>query len=118
MEKKNLTQQKHTFTNRKKCTTTQNKHKKTKARFSHLLQHPAWKLKGSILVLALHTFVTHWVTYLDTYPPTYSPAPDPHGAYVLCQTSETDSDGSEIWQNMCLQCSDAVRWAVGRACGL
>jgi len=29
MEKLNLTQQKHTFTNQKKCTTTQNKHKKT-----------------------------------------------------------------------------------------
>jgi len=28
MEKLNLTQQKHTFTNQKKCTTTQNKHKK------------------------------------------------------------------------------------------
>jgi len=27
MEKLNLTQQKHTFTNQKKCTTTQNKHK-------------------------------------------------------------------------------------------
>jgi len=30
MEKQNLTQQKHTFTNQKKCTTTQNKHKKLK----------------------------------------------------------------------------------------
>jgi len=28
MEKQNLTQKKHTFTNQKKCTTTQNKHKK------------------------------------------------------------------------------------------
>jgi len=49
MEKLNLTQQKHAFTNQKKCTTTQNKHKKTKARFSCLLQHLAWKLSGSIL---------------------------------------------------------------------
>jgi len=46
MEKLNLTQQKHTFTNQKKCTTTQNKHNKTKARFSRLFQHPAWKWKG------------------------------------------------------------------------
>jgi len=38
MEKLNLTQQKHAFTNQKKCTTTQNKHKKTKARFSRLLE--------------------------------------------------------------------------------
>jgi len=30
MEKQNLTQQKHTFTNQKKCATTQNKHKKLK----------------------------------------------------------------------------------------
>jgi len=30
MEKLNLTQQKHTFTNQKKCTTTQNKQKKLK----------------------------------------------------------------------------------------
>jgi len=30
MEKQNLTQQKHTFTNQKKCTTTQNKQKKLK----------------------------------------------------------------------------------------
>jgi len=36
MEKQNLTQQKHTFTDQKECTTTQNEHKKTKARFSHL----------------------------------------------------------------------------------
>jgi len=36
-KKQNLTQQKHTFTNPKKCTTTQNEHKKTKARFSRLL---------------------------------------------------------------------------------
>jgi len=33
MEKQNLTQQKHTFTNQQKCTTTPNKHK-TKARFT------------------------------------------------------------------------------------
>jgi len=30
MAKQNLTQQKHTFTSQKKCTTTQNKHKKLK----------------------------------------------------------------------------------------
>ena len=40
---------KHAFTNHKKRTTTQNKHKKTKARFSCLLRHPAWKCSGSIL---------------------------------------------------------------------
>jgi len=30
MEKQNLTQEKHTFTNQNKCTTTQNKHKNLK----------------------------------------------------------------------------------------
>jgi len=43
----NRTQQKHAFTSQKKCTTTQNKHKKN--RFSRLLRHPAWKRSGSIL---------------------------------------------------------------------
>jgi len=49
MEELNITLQEHTFTNQKKCTTTQNKHKKTKARFSRLLRHPAWKLRVSII---------------------------------------------------------------------
>jgi len=48
-KKLNLTQQKHEFNNQKKYTTTQNKHKKTKARFSLLLRHLAWKWSGSIL---------------------------------------------------------------------
>jgi len=61
MEKLNLTQQKHTFTNQKTCTTRQNKHKKTKARFSHLVRHIAWKSR-SILVLALHEVVTYLLT--------------------------------------------------------
>jgi len=44
-KKLNLTQQKHTFINQKKCTTTQ----KTKARFSRLLRHLAWKWSRFIL---------------------------------------------------------------------
>ena len=48
-KKLNLSQQKHALMNQKKSTTTQNKHKKTKARFSHVLQHPAWKQSRSIL---------------------------------------------------------------------
>jgi len=62
IEKLNLTQQKHTFTNQKKCTTTQNKHKKTKTRFSRLLRHLAWKCRGPILISALHKFVTYLLT--------------------------------------------------------
>jgi len=41
-----------------KCATTQNKHKKTKAKFSHLLRHPTWKRTGPNFILALHKFVT------------------------------------------------------------
>ena len=87
MEKQKLLQQQHIFTYQKKCTTTQNKHKKTQARFSCLLRHPAWKWSGPILVSALHKFVTYLLTYLDTYLLT---APDPHGAisqfwvYLCC----------------------------------
>jgi len=55
MEKQNLTQQKHTFTNQNKCTTTQ----KIIARFSRLLRHLAWKWRGPILVLAIHKSVTY-----------------------------------------------------------
>jgi len=42
------------------------KHKKTKARFSRLLQHLDWKRRGPILVSALHKSVTK-LTYLDTH---------------------------------------------------
>jgi len=69
MEKLNLTQQKHTLTNQKKCTTTKI-NKKTKARFSRLLRHLAWKWRGPILVLALHKSVTYLLT--DTNTLTYS----------------------------------------------
>jgi len=79
MEKQNLTQQKHAFTNQNICTTTQNKHKKTKARFSRLLRYPAWKRKGAIVVLALHKSVNYLLTYTLTHILT---APDPHGAHV------------------------------------
>jgi len=64
IEKLNLTQQKHTFTNQKKCTTEMQK--KTKARFSHLLWHLAWKRRGPILVSALHKSVTYLLTHLLT----------------------------------------------------
>jgi len=64
MEKLNLTQKSmHSpITNQKKCTTTQNKDKKTKARFSRLLRHPAWKWRRPILILELHKFVTYLLT--------------------------------------------------------
>jgi len=53
MEKQNLTQQRHAFTNRNKCPTAQNKHKKTKARYSRLLWHPTteWWSTGVVICL-------------------------------------------------------------------
>jgi len=60
-KKTNLIQQKHTFTNQHKCTTTQNK-QKNKARFSRLVRHPAWKWRGPIIISVLHKFVTYLLT--------------------------------------------------------
>jgi len=62
MEKQNLTQQNHAFTNQNKCITTQNKHTKNKAMSSRLLRHPAWEQRGHILVSALHKFVIYLLT--------------------------------------------------------
>jgi len=67
IEKLNLTQQKHTFTNQKKCTTTQNKHKKTKARFSRLLWHQFWKRTGPFLVSVFHKLVIYLLRHIPTY---------------------------------------------------
>jgi len=39
-------------------------HKKTTARFSLLLRHPAWKWRGPGLILALHKFVTYLLRHL------------------------------------------------------
>jgi len=64
MEKLDPTQEKHTFTNQKKCT-TQNK-QKTKSRISCLLRHPAWNRRMPILVLALHKLVTYLLKTLTT----------------------------------------------------
>jgi len=70
VEKLNLAQQKHAFTNQNKRTTTLNTHKKTKARFNRLLRHPAWKRRG---LFWFRCFINLSLTYLDTYPLTYSP---------------------------------------------
>jgi len=50
---------------------------KTKARFSHLLQHPAWKWRGPILVLVLYKCVTN---LLRQHLPTYLQPQDENGA--------------------------------------
>jgi len=58
---KNLTQQMDTFTNRRKCSTTQNKHKKIQPGLvtSYNIQPGNG---GPILVSALHKFVTYLLT--------------------------------------------------------
>jgi len=49
-----------------KTNVLQNKiNRKTKARFSRLLWHPAWKRKRAILVSVLHKFVPHLLKTLN-----------------------------------------------------
>jgi len=61
MEKLNLTQQKHAFIKQKKCTRTQNKHKKLKPGTVASYDIEAGNGEG-ILILALHKCVTHLLT--------------------------------------------------------
>jgi len=70
LEKLNLTQQKHTFTNQKKCTTTQNKHKKLKPSLD--TSYDNWPGNGEGLFW-FRRFINLSLSYLDTYPLTYSP---------------------------------------------
>jgi len=91
-KKLNLTQQKHTFTNQNKCTTTQNTHK-TKARFSCLLRHLAWKQRGPILGLALQKFSTYLLNLLKTLTHLLN-APDPHRACDSAKVAQSQGSHS------------------------
>jgi len=75
--KTKLTQQKHTFTSQRNVLQHKINTKKTKTRFSRLLQHAAWKWTGPILVLALHKLVTY---LLETSTLTHLQLREPHGA--------------------------------------
>jgi len=70
MKKQNLTQQKHAFTNQKKCTTTQNKHKKLKPGL--VASYDIRPGNGEGLFWFWH-FINLSVTYLFKHPLTYSP---------------------------------------------
>jgi len=76
--------------NKQKYQDTQNtkKHKKitqkTKARFNCLLRHQARKLRGPILISALHKFVTYLLTYTLAHLLTASGSTQ--GFYVSRQT--------------------------------
>jgi len=69
-KKLNLTQQRHTFNNQKKCTTTKNKHKKLKPGSAASYDIPPGNGEGLFL---LRRFINLSLAYLDTYPLTYSP---------------------------------------------
>jgi len=74
MEKKqNLTQQKHTFIDQNKCSTTQNKHNKLKPGLVASYDIQPGNTEGLFL---FRCFINMSSTYLDTYPFT---ALDRHG---------------------------------------
>jgi len=79
MEKKqNLTQQQnHTFNNKNKCTTTQNKHKKTKPGL--VASYDIWPGNKQGLFWFRH-FINLSFTYLLRHLPTYVQPQDPHRA--------------------------------------
>jgi len=68
MEKLNLTQQKQAFINQKKCTTTQNKHKKLKPGLVAFYDIQRGKGEG---VFWLWHFINLSLTYLLRHLPTY-----------------------------------------------
>jgi len=67
--KTKLTQQKHTFTSQKKCTTTQNKHKRLKPGL--VVSYDIRPGNGAGLFWFWH-FINLSLTYLPRYLPTYS----------------------------------------------
>ena len=79
MEKQNLsyeTQQKHSFTNQKKCTTTQNKHKKLKPGLVAFYDIRPGNEQG---LFWFRCFINLWLTYLLRHLPTYLQLLPPDG---------------------------------------
>jgi len=81
MEKLNLTQQKNAFSNQKKCTTTQNKHKKIKP--SLVASYDIRPGNGEGLFL-FRRFINLSLTYLLRHLLTYLQPRDPHRARFTC----------------------------------
>jgi len=75
MEKQNLTQQKHAFTNQNKCTTTQNKHKKLK--LGLVASYDIWPGNGEGLFW-FWRFINLSLTYSLKTLTHFLTAPDPH----------------------------------------
>jgi len=88
MEKQNLTQQKPTFTNQKKCTTTQNKHKKLKPGLVASYDIRPGNGEGLFWfrTFGVHKFVTYSLKHLPTYlqPQTHT------GPREQCVTSQKE----------------------------
>ena len=78
MEKQNLTQQKHTFINQKKCITTQNKHEKLKPAL--VTSYDIRPVNGQAHSYFGASEICHLLTYLLRQLPTYLQPCDPHGA--------------------------------------
>ena len=72
IEKQNPTQQKHIFTNQKKCTTSQNKYKKLKPGL--VTSYDIWPGNGEGLFWFWH-FINLSLTYSLRHSLTYSPGP-------------------------------------------
>jgi len=70
-KKQNLTQQKHAFINQNKCTTTQNKHKKTNPGLVASYDIRPGNGQGLFLFRRFIKLICHLLTYLDIYPLTY-----------------------------------------------
>jgi len=82
MEKQNLTLQQHTFTNQKKCTTTQNKHKKLMPGLVASYDIRPGNGEGLFLFWRfINLSLTYTLTHLLT-------APDPHGT-TICEQLES-----------------------------
>ena len=93
MEELNLTQQKHTFTNQKKCTTTQNKHKKLKPCLA--ASYDIQPGNGEGLFLFRH-FINLSLTYLLRHLPTYLQLGDPYGTSPWTTTTSTTTTTATI----------------------
>ena len=65
MEKQNLMQQNHAFTNQNKCTKTQNKHKQVKQGLVVASYDLVWKQRGPILASVLHKSVTYLLRHVQ-----------------------------------------------------
>ena len=99
MEKLNPTQQKHTFTNQKTCTTTQHKHETLEPRL--VASYDIWPGKGEGLFWFWH-FINLSLTYLLRHLHTYLQPQDPMGP----------EPRKKSWLIHCSLCSKTWLWLL------